>query len=172
MGGHEAVRDEVVEDLALAQHVKRAGYALRIRSAEADLATRMYRSLPHLVEGWSKNIVMGGLQTFPPLLRPLIAPLSLATGVVLWLVPPALLVLALAGEVGPGWLGWSATVCFVSVVLFALFTRRMGAPAAYGLLYPLGALVGMYIFLRSWIRGRRVVWKGRSYQLPPVSERA
>ena len=172
IGGHEAVRDEVVEDLALAQHVKRRGHALRIRRAEADLATRMYRSLPHLVEGWSKNIVMGGLQTFSPPLRPLIAPLSLASGVGLWLVPPVVLVLALAGVVGPGWLAWSASVCGLSVLLFTLFTRRMGAPAAYGLLYPLGALVGTYIFLRSWIRGRRVVWKGRSYRLPPVSERA
>lgn len=172
IGGHEAARDEVVEDLALAQLVKRGGHALRIRRAERDLATRMYRSLPHLVEGWSKNIVMGGLQTFPRGLRPLVAPLSLSGGIALWLLPPAALVLSLVGLLGEGWLVWSASVCAISVVLWMHFTRRMGAPARYGLLYPLGALVGAYIFVRSWSRGRRVEWKGRTYELPPVSDRA
>lgn len=184
IGGHESVRDEVVEDLALAQHVKRGGHALRIRRAQADLETRMYRSLPHLVEGWSKNLVMGGVQTFPGWVRPLVAPLSLGAGVVLWLVPPAALMVSLAGRLGLGsgaggsligdsaWLIWSASVYAISALLLAHFTRRMGAPAVYGLLYPLGALIGMYIFVRSWTRGRHVVWKGRSYDLPPMSERA
>lgn len=171
-GGHEAVRDEVAEDLALAQVVKRAGQALRIRSAQEDLATRMYRSLPHLVEGWSKNIVQGGLQTFPHAMRPLVAPLSFATGVGLWLAPPVMLLLALIGVVGQAWLIWSTVVCSISVVLWTHFSRRMGAPAAFGLLYPLGAALGTYIFVRSWSRGRHVVWKGRHYELPPTSERA
>jgi epoxyqueuosine reductase len=168
-GGHRAVKDEVVEDLALAQVVKREGYVLRIRRAHFDLATRMYRSLSHLVEGWSKNIVQGGLQTFPRPLRPLIAPLSLTTGVGLWLAPPLALLLSSIGVLGPAWLIWSAVVWGISVVLWIHFSRRMGAPAVYGLLYPLGALIGTYIFLLSWSRGRRVVWKGRSYELPPVA---
>lgn len=171
LGGHEAVRDEIVEDLALAQLVKREGRQLRIRRADKDLATRMYRSLSQLVEGWSKNIVMGGLQSFPPWLRPLIAPVSLTIGVALWLAPPIALILSLLGVLGSAWVTWSASVCFVSVVMWAHFTRRMGAPAAYGLLYPLGALVGVYIFLRSWMRGRHVVWKDRRYELRPLSER-
>jgi chlorobactene glucosyltransferase len=170
-GGHQAVRDEVAEDLALAQVVKRGGHALRIRGARADLATRMYRSLAHLVEGWSKNIVQGGLQTFPPWLRPFVAPVSLTFGVGLWLVPPVALVLGAVGVIGPGWLAWSASVYGISVVLWGYFMGRMGAPVLYAPLYPLGALVGTYIFVLSWIRGRHVVWKGRSYKLPPSSER-
>ena len=171
LGGHQAVRDEIAEDLALAQLVKREGRTLRIRRAHADLATRMYRSLPHLIEGWSKNIVMGGLQSFPPRLRPLMAPLALGVGVGLWLIPPLVLFLALVGVGGTGTLVWSAGVCALSVLLWAHFTRRMGAPSGYGLLYPLGALVGVYIFVRSWTRGRHVVWKDRSYDLRPLSDR-
>jgi hypothetical protein len=131
----------------------------------------MYRSLAHLVEGWSKNIVLGGLQSLPPWLRPVMPPLSLAVGVGLWLVPPLTLVAALAGAGGASLLLWSAAVSALSVVIWAHFTRQMGAPAAYGLLYPLGAGVGAYIFLRSWMRGRRVEWKGRRYTLPHASER-
>jgi len=171
IGGHEVVRDEIVEDLALAQHVKRAGLQLRVRSAETDLATRMYRSLRELVDGWSKNIVLGGLQSLPAWLRPLVPPVALLTGVALWLAPPAALGAVLTGLGGGDLLVWSVIVCATSALTWALFTRQMGGPAKYGLLYPLGALVGAYIFVRSWTRGRHVAWKGRRYALPPVAER-
>ncbi len=171
VGGHGAVRDEVAEDLALAQRVKRAGLALRIRSAEDDFATRMYRSLGELVDGWTKNIVLGGLQSFPPRLRPLVPPISLAWGAATWLAPPLALAASLLGLGGPALQAWSATACAISAVTLSYFTHRMGAPWRYGLLYPLGAAVGSFIFLRSWTRGRSVEWKGRRYVLPAVSER-
>jgi hypothetical protein len=170
IGGHEAVRDEVVEDLAIAQRVKRAGLALRIHSADQDLATRMYRSLAELVEGWSKNLVLGGLLSVPSPLRPFMAPLSLFFGVGLWVVPPAVLLASIVG-IAAGAQTWALSACAISALTFALFTRRMGAPWAYGLIYPLGACVGTYIFLRSWVRGRRVEWKGRRYLVPHPSER-
>jgi chlorobactene glucosyltransferase len=182
IGGHSVVRDEVAEDLALAQHVKRAGLRLRIRGAEHHLETRMYRSLAQLVEGWSKNIVMGGLQAFAPWLRPLVPPVSLVTGVALWLVAPLVLLVWLAGSTGADLpaagmasgpvVRWAATVYGLSVWLWVDWTRRMGAPGVYGALYPLGAAVGSYILLRAWIRGSTVEWKGRRYRLPPLSERA
>jgi chlorobactene glucosyltransferase len=196
LGGHEVVKDEVVEDMALAQHVKRAGMRLRIRSAESGLSTRMYRSLPDLVEGWSKNIVTGGQQSLPRGLRSIAAPVSFFAGVLLWLVAPAVLLLWLAGghvafggvDLAVGGqdvmteaarigfdapvLIWAAAVYALSAAHWAWFSRRMGTSAWYGLLYPLGAAVGAWIFLRSWRRGRTVVWKGREYELPPVHERA
>jgi chlorobactene glucosyltransferase len=172
IGRHEAVRDEIVEDLALAQRVKRAGLALRIRSAETALSTRMYRSLRELVDGWSKNIVLGGLQTLPRWVRPATPPLMLLTGVALWVAPPVALALALSGVSEGGVLVWSVAVYASSALLWALVTVQMGAPPYYGPLYPLGALVGAYIFVRSWTRGRHVPWKGRRYDLPPASERA
>ncbi len=162
LGGHQAVRDEVVEDLALAQRTVRAGRRMSVHMAEGDLATRMYRSLGDLVAGWSKNIFTGGLQSMPPRLRPFIAPLSVLVGSLLWLLPPLGLVVALLGVGNTGLLAWSALSVGTSVVLFSFFTSRMGAPVRFGALYPLGAAVGMYIFLRAWRRGRRVEWKGRT----------
>jgi len=196
LGGHEVVRYEVVEDLAFAQIVKRSGMRLRIRSAEKDLSTRMYRSLAHLVEGWSKNIVIGGQQSLPAPLRSIAAPVAFVGGVLLWLLAPAVLLLWMAGgdiafggvdfavdgrqvvsdvatlSVNSSVLVWAVAVYALSVVLWAWFSRRMGTSAWYGFLYPLGAGVSAWIFLRSWRRGRRVVWKGREYVMPPVSERA
>ena len=170
IGGHEAVKDQVVEDLALAQVVKRSGRALRIRMAAEDLDTRMYRSLGGLIEGWSKNIVVGGLLSVPPWLRPILAPISLLVGTGLWVAPPLVLVAALAGVGGSALLTWAVTVYVLSVCVHALFTHFMRGPAHYALLYPLGSLVGGYIFLRAWTRGRNVEWKGRRYRLPPLSE--
>lgn len=171
VGGHEAVKDEVVEDLALAQLVVRRGLKLELRMAEGDLSTRMYRSLADMVRGWSKNLVMGGLQTISPRLRPFVPPASLLAVTGLWIVPPLTLIAALAGRVGSTTLVWAVVVTTVSVLFWGLFTRRMGASAWYGLLYPLGALMHAFIFLRSWSGGRRVRWKGRSYLLRPLSER-
>jgi len=58
----------------------------------------------------------------------------------------------------------------MGVVVFSLFTAIMKGPPAYGLLYPLGAAVGSFIFLRSWVRGRNVEWKGRKYTLRDIAE--
>jgi chlorobactene glucosyltransferase len=209
IGGHAAVRDEVVEDLVLAQHVKQAGLALRIRGAEDDLATRMYRSLGDLVAGWSKNLFVGGRQASPRVLRPVIMPLALVGQIGLWLAAPAVFLVTMgmvgAGVAGAGAVGavaagavgmasvgaasvggdalggptggvtaglllWSGSVYALSALAFGLFTRQMGAPGRYGLLYPLGALVTSCILARSWMRGRRVEWKGRRYMLGPPSE--
>jgi chlorobactene glucosyltransferase len=163
IGGHEAVRGEVVEDVALARLVVRSGHHLSVRMAESTLATRMYRSLAELVEGWSKNMVLGGLQTVPPRMRPMVAPASVLVGVGLWLAPPVALFLSLLGVGGVGLLAWSGAAVAFSVILWMIVTSRMGAPFWYGLLYPLGASASMCIFIRSWARGRNVEWKGRTY---------
>lgn len=170
MGGHAAVRDEVAEDLAFAQRVVRRGRRLSVRMAEAALATRMYRSLGDLVAGWSKNLVMGGLATVPPLLRPFTVPAMALSAVMLWIVPPAALASSLLGAGGMVLFVWSVAACAVSSVLWVLFTARMGSPAWYGLLYPLGAAVGLWILARAWARGRSVEWKGRRYLLKDLSE--
>ena len=170
LGGHAAVRREVAEDLAMAQIVVRSGHRLSVRMAESALATRMYRSLRELIAGWSKNLVMGGLTTVPPFLRPLAPPAMALTAAGLWLAPPATLMVAALGTGGTGLLAWSLTATSLSALLWTLFTARMGAPAWYGLLYPLGAAVGIWILARSWARGRSVVWKGRKYVLRDLSE--
>ena len=170
LGGHGSVRDEIVEDLAMAQHVVREGRRLSLRQADQDFATRMYRSLSELVAGWSKNLMMGGAQSMPPLLRPLVAPFTVLMGAGLWLAPPIALAAALMGVGGAGLLTWAAATVGISAVFWMVFTARMGAPFGYGLLYPLGSVVAIHILLRSWARGRKVEWKGREYTLKPVSE--
>ena len=53
-GGHRAVRDRFVEDIALAQHVKALGLPIRVALARGIVSCRMYSSLRQLVVGWSR----------------------------------------------------------------------------------------------------------------------
>ena len=65
MGTHAAVSHEVVEDLALAQAYFAADRKLFFAFADQLMETRMYRNLAELVEGWSKNVYLGGRRSFP-----------------------------------------------------------------------------------------------------------
>jgi chlorobactene glucosyltransferase len=163
IGTHEAVRSEIVEDLALAQTVVRAGRKLFFTHAEPLITTRMYRGLGHLIEGWSKNIYLGGRRSFPdePILRALV-PVVLSAAMLFWLAPPLIGVAALVGLGGAG--PWLPAAIALSVGFWMLVSFGMRIPIVYGLGYPLGAAVGLYIVLRSAARGaRKVEWKGRVY---------
>ena len=58
VGGHAAVAATLLEDVALAQAVKRSGRRLRFRYGGDAVRTRMYRSLPAMWEGWTKNLAL------------------------------------------------------------------------------------------------------------------
>ncbi len=59
VGGHERIKDQIVEDKALAEQVKWNGHRLVIADGYAVARTRMYSSLPGMWEGWTKNIYLG-----------------------------------------------------------------------------------------------------------------
>ena len=168
VGTHEAVRGEVAEDLALAQAVVRRGARLHFAFAERLMETRMYQGLGALIEGWSKNVYLGGRRSFPeePVLRALV-PVMLALAFCFWLAPPVALLFGLLA-------GAPAHAAIVATGLGALFwcliCLGMQIPAIYGLGYPLGAAVALYIAARSTLRGRRrVEWRGRTYAGPDLS---
>jgi hypothetical protein len=53
-GGHSAVRDRFVEDIAMAERVKGLGYPIRVAIAHGIGSCRMYATLDQLVRGWSR----------------------------------------------------------------------------------------------------------------------
>ncbi len=58
VGGHAAIAQTLLEDVALARAVKRAGRRLRFRFGGDAVRTRMYRSFGALREGWTKNLAL------------------------------------------------------------------------------------------------------------------
>lgn len=160
IGGHAAVKGEVVEDLALAQHFLLAGKRLRMIYGEALISTRMYRSLGEMIEGWSKNLYLGARQSLsgmPVLAR--LAPIGLMLGFACWLMPPILLALGVLTTAM--WLAIG-----LSLLFWALVSWGMEIPIRYALGYPLGAAMALWIALRSTLRGAgRVEWRGRTYDV-------
>ncbi|MGI0154708.1 MAG: glycosyltransferase, partial [Thermoplasmata archaeon] len=159
-GGHAAVRGRVLEDVAIAQRYRDAGLRLRFAWAPQLGRTRMYRDRHELFEGLLKNV--HGLEFSAA------RQVGFLFGLVgFFLLPLGLLPLGLA----TGSLLLDGVGAFLYVALFAkhvAFAHAVGAPAAYGLLYPVA--IGWYVLLvtTSLVRGLRrrpIAWKGRAYPL-------
>jgi hypothetical protein len=152
----------LLEDVALAQAVKRSGRGLRFRFAADAVRTRMYRTWPDLREGWTKNLAL----LFPRTLR-----LAALRGIEFLLG---------AGGIGVAMLGLAGrkyalaiTGSAVATVTGALFfhrVRKAHFPPLATALSPLGLPLFAYLLLRSQLHyGRKQVsWKGRTYR--PATE--
>jgi len=169
IGGHESVKDQIVEDKAIAEQVKWNGYRLIVANGYSVAKTRMYTSLAEMWEGWTKNIYLG-LSDRPSLM------LLGVFGAFILLV--AALVLPLWPLLGIFWYlqgdSWMAlVVIFESLILWAIviYVRArvaigMGISPWYAFTLPLGSAVFAAMMLVStWkiISGQGVTWKGRIY---------
>lgn len=165
VGTHEVVRADVAEDLMLAQRYHRAGKRIWFGFADRYMTTRMYRNLAHLIEGWSKNVYLGGRASFPghPLLQELV-PFALGGAMAYWLLPPAVWLLGALGVVDSSFTQQAMWATGSSALFWIMISVGMRIPFWLGLCYPLGALMTLYIVIRSTLRGhKRVEWKGRTY---------
>ncbi len=147
VGGHRAVSNTVIEDIALARLLQQNGFRYRVLRAESLAHVRMYSSLASIFGGFEKN-AFRFLAVNPITAAQVILASILATS---WL--PVLLWAALDRQ-------WtSAALLFLSLpaVLLPLYGKRIWlVPAAvYG--FQLIALSS----LAASLTGRKVIWKGR-----------
>ena len=164
LGGHAAVRDRVAEDLALAQLYFASGKRSFVVLGLEQLSTRMYTSLRELVEGWGKNIYVAGREVMPGgSIGRALYPLALVSPALAGLVPPIVLLLALAGVLGHGWLVWGAIVTASNTLWWLLVYGWLRLSPVYALIHPVGSAVLLYIAMRSIVRGGNVRWKDRVY---------
>jgi hypothetical protein len=164
IGGHVAVRDQVAEDVALAQRLFAAGTRTELILGRDELTTRMYTSLREIVAGWRKNVFAGGREAMPwGRVGQVIFPALLLLSPLLTLLPlVGLLGTAVVG--GPRWLMVAAAIALAAQVgTWAAVYRWMGAPVRFALLFPLGSVVFAIIAVQAIARGSRVEWKGRAY---------
>jgi hypothetical protein len=165
IGGHAAVRDKVAEDLMLAQRLFSEGTRTALVLGTKQLSTRMYSSLGEIVRGWRKNVFAGGIDALPDIaLVRLLFPLGLTATPLAQLVPVAVLVAAALGA-GPSGiaLAWATTATIAMLAAWAVIYARARRSVLYALAFPLGAAVLLWIMAGAIARGRRVTWKGRSY---------
>ena len=169
IGGHASVKDNIVEDKAIAEQVKWNGYRLIVADGMQVARTRMYTSLPEMWEGWTKNIYLG-LRDQPGLM---------ALGVFgAFLAMMASLFLPLWPLLGFIWYldggGWMALAVIVEAFILWRYlihmrmqvAKQMQIPAWYAWTTPLGAGVfGAMMFASAWkvLTRTGVTWKGRIY---------
>jgi chlorobactene glucosyltransferase len=163
LGGHEAVRAEVVEDMALAQAVVGNGGRLLLSHADDLMETRMYRSLRGIIEGWTKNLAQGSRMAVPPWLAPVIPWAAALVTLAVWVLPPAVLAVSPFVHLRAGVQTWAALATAASAVCWMAVNATMRIPPQHGLVYPLGAVIAALLFVRSALRGERVEWRGRRY---------
>jgi hypothetical protein len=58
VGGHEAIANNLLEDVAMARLIKSSGRKIFFRYGGDAVRTRMYRSFAQLREGWTKNLAL------------------------------------------------------------------------------------------------------------------
>ena len=166
-GGHEAVRAEIVEDVALARRYRSLGRPVTCLGGRGTVSFRMYPGgLAQLVEGWSKNFATGAGAARPTTLALVSVWVSgcISAG---WYLGSAL---AGRGAVG---LAAAAAVYVAYAGQLAWMLARVGRfGAATPLLFPLPLAFFLAVFARSLVltnvRGE-VRWRGRAV---PTARRA
>ena len=169
IGGHESVKDQIVEDKAISEQVKWNGYRLIVADGSGVARTRMYTSLPEMWEGWTKNIYLG-LRDQPSLL--MLGVFGAVVALIAALFLPIWPLLAFNWLLNGG--GWKAILVILESALlwvFLIWTRtrvakKMEISRWYAFTTPLGAAVFAAMMLTSAFRvvsGKGVSWKGRMY---------
>jgi glycosyltransferase involved in cell wall biosynthesis len=160
VGGHASIAGEVLEDVALAKLVKRAGHRLWFGSGKGFIRVRMYRSFPAMWAGWKKNLYQleGGspAEVYKQLLAEsafLLGPLAvIALAVYKWHRLDFAILLGLF------------FLLITHAMHFQALRRSHFSPAFTGYLIPGSILYTavLYASYRSHTRGK-LEWKGREY---------
>jgi chlorobactene glucosyltransferase len=158
VGGFEAIRDAIVDDMALARRFKESGRTVEFGDGFEIADCCMYRSGSELWEGFSKNLYEGLGSSFA---------LIGAVGLYLtaFVVPYVALAAGLVPDTPALW--WQAGAVGVGANLALRFAvaLRFDHPIESVLVHPLAVLGLVAIALNSWrwhLRGS-ISWGGRSY---------
>ena len=163
-GGYQALKDEVLEDVRLAEMIKRSGGSLLTEYAPSLLSTRMYRNFDEMWECSTKNWFSGMKFSLP------FAMWGVFSIYLIAVVPP---LIALASAIGiatgvstdlwrlfiPAALSW-----LMQVLVLVIVSIRSEVYPAYALTAPLGLGVLYAMLFDSSIRitiGKGVTWKER-----------
>lgn len=164
-GGHQAVKEHLLEDVALARAVKAVGQRIAFVDAFDMIYCHMYTSFAHTWVGFSKTF----FAFYNYSLRAALAIILL--DLALFVVPPLLLLFALFLPLPPAIIllacGNYGLAVLMRLLLAIRFTRTQKLLTfSLCFLHPLAVLLGCCILLNSirwYYRKRGTEWKGRYY---------
>ena len=147
------MRSAPIDDVATAAGLRAHGFRTGFFRAEG-LRVRMYRGFREAVRGWRRNL--GALFSH--------LPATTAAVLAVLLLPPAVL----AAELLTGHWPEALLLWAVGAAASTLLRSGSGHAPAYGLLYPLDALLLAAVLLLGILDRRRrkpVSWKGRKTEV-------
>lgn len=151
-GGHTALKDAVVDDIALARLIRGAGGRTEMVMGNEVISVRMYHGLREVIDGFTKNAFTVFGKSYLAVL------LILAISLVVHVLPYAMM---FTGD--PYFIAAVALITLVRLLVFTSLGYRLDN-AVLG--HAPMVLLWSFIILRSaWITGvrKQLHWRGRSY---------
>jgi len=178
IGGHAAVREDLLEDLAFARRMAALGRRVGVATASALMEVHMYPTLAAMQAGW-RRIFIEACRREPARLRRYALRHASAA-----LLAPAIVVAALLGV--EAWLAGRVASggALLGVAILATAAQSLALARAYrSMAMPLAALPGFapgslllaHQLLRAasdLARRRPLRWGGRTYIVEPVGSRS
>ncbi|HAX48091.1 MAG TPA: glycosyltransferase [Ignavibacteria bacterium] len=161
IGGHDSVKNAIVEDVWLARKIKEHGMQLIVEDGQHMLSVRMYRNFKEIWNGFSKNIFAGFEFSSIALFS-----VNLLY-ILLFFIPFLLFFIQLSLQ-----FSLNLTLILTGIQVLILYFTRAIISARFKLgfistlLHPIGALSVPLIALNSWRwikAGSGAKWKGRVY---------
>ncbi|MFN3344639.1 MAG: glycosyltransferase [Chloroherpetonaceae bacterium] len=167
IGGHQAVKSNIVEDVWFVKATKRAGGKVMVFNGVDAVQCRMYHGLHEAFSGFSKNLFAGlGYNA--------VAMIAICGIMFLWFVMPIFFALfaVLFGEISLEFFWLPLVQMFLAVLMRSLIAIKFRLNMAYSLLHILSIVMFIAIALNSmrWIYfGGGAAWKGRRYNFSKLT---
>jgi chlorobactene glucosyltransferase len=159
-GGHESVKKNVIEDIALGKIIKRSGHKIWIANGKSLFSIRMYHSFYEIWTGWKKNVFSAFKRSIPRtiwfavcLIGCQLTPFFILYGN--WIIETST---------------WSLTLSLFAVFLILVtgigLCKELKLNPAVTILFPLGSLVVVGIMFSSMQQAvikNKTEWRGRVY---------
>lgn len=156
VGGHEAVKSSLVEDIHIAQRLKRHGFRVLLTNITDYVQCQMYETSKETWEGFTKNIFVGIGRSIP-------IAIGLTIFYTLFYIMPFIFVFY---GITIGQLLFMLPYA-ITVVHRMICDLTSKTPFYYSLAIPASAMVLVCILWRSIFlskTGEAYTWKGRSYK--------
>jgi cellulose synthase/poly-beta-1,6-N-acetylglucosamine synthase-like glycosyltransferase len=157
VGGHEAVRDRIVEDVELMRLLKLKGFRTRLFSGKELASTRMHTHLKQMFHGWARIFAGTSRKRIVPMIAAIfflllcVLSLYVAAAWAMW-------------TMSLPWLVAAAVHAAVMTFMFACVWRWSGNRWAHSLLLPISVPIEIAILIFSIRRALtgQVTWRGNS----------
>ena len=164
IGGHESLKNKIVEDVWLGRKVKKSGGKLIFANGTDIISCRMYTSYNEIVEGFSKNIFPGLSFSFFGLVFVVLMYSSL------YLLPFLLILISYIFSVN-GLIYINLINIIIPVLIRIIQSFKFKLSAEYSLLHFFSVIMILKLAIKSYkVYSRKggAVWKSRTYRINDI----